>query len=124
VQSEEIALKWEWPAGRTLDSRALVEVHSLKKESGGLFGIKKSPSMANAFPDPIILSGKVLEGPPGIYGKAVRIRLPAAEAKGVTPAQLVGIGLVGSDTCVCVVPAPQGVAAGEAKEWLAQLQCK
>jgi len=44
-------LKWEWPAGRAIGTQLLVQVEAIQPVSRALFGIKASPSMADALPD-------------------------------------------------------------------------
>ncbi len=53
-------LRWEWPAGRQPDKTLLAAVDKIEKQGEGLFGIGRSPSIAENLPDAMVVSGKVI----------------------------------------------------------------
>ncbi|MFC1749474.1 hypothetical protein ACFL2V_11785 [Pseudomonadota bacterium] len=101
--SADIQLKWEWPADRKVDSRLLVKVTDIHKEGSGFFGIKKSPSLASSFPDPISLSGVVNTQDSNLAGKSIEIVVPNLEISDIEEGGYVVLGVVEDGVCVCIV---------------------
>lgn len=101
--SADIELNWEWPAKRAVEDRLLVKIESVKKESGGLFGIKKSPSLAASLPDPFVVNGVVMNTDSHLQGKSLKFVAPKLELEGITSGSYVMLGLINHTTCICVV---------------------
>lgn len=98
----DIDLKWEWPDEREAKDKLLVKIKNIKKESSGLFGTKKSPSLVDALPDATKVTGLVLSDDKAISGKSVELVLPALELEGISSGNLVMLGLVNTNTCICI----------------------
>lgn len=124
MSNKAIELKWEWPAGRKTESKALVKVVAIKKASTGFMGIGASPSMADALPDATDVSAEVVQGPDTLKAKQVHLRLPGMEAKKLKVGQLAALGLTGENAvCICVGLAPPG-AGGNGSQWFDTWACE
>ena len=73
-------LKWEWPAGRAVETTVLVRVMRVSKSSKGLFGILGSPSLANALPDATDVVAVVDGGAKALGGKTILVQMPGVNA--------------------------------------------
>jgi hypothetical protein len=120
--ADAVSLKWEWPADRTPDGKILVKVRDVKKEGGGVFGIKKSPSLAESLPDPMQLSGEIIDGRSDWNGRALMFVLPAVELPQVSAGDHVGIAFI-DDAGVCIAKAPADAGAEALRDWLASWTC-
>lgn len=100
----DIDLKWEFPADREANEKLLVKIEKIKKESGGLFGTKKSPSLVDAFPEATRVSGVILSEDKNIKGKSVELVLPGLELEGIAKNGFAMLGLVDTNTCICIKP--------------------
>jgi hypothetical protein len=124
MASNTLDLKWEWPAGRPIESALLVRVESIQPASRGLFGMRASPSMADALPDATELKARVDEQSTRLAGQDLLIRLPGIEAQKLKAGQWAALGLVESGTvCACVAAAPTQ-SVEEARRWLATSPCR
>ncbi len=125
-QSNEIALdfKWEWPGGRTPDHRIMVRVDRLSKPNQGLFGWKKSPSLADTLPDPIDLHGTILAGHSGWSGKKLMLSLPKVELAGAGEGDKVAMGVLSQGICICIEKAPDHLRESDLEQWLTSWTCK
>ncbi len=103
AMSADVKLKWEWPADRTIEDKIVVKIKSIKKEGGGFFGLKKSPSLANSFPGPVIVTGSIENSNGSIQGKVVEVTVPQLEISGITEGDYAMLGLVETGICVCIV---------------------
>lgn len=124
AQPDETALnfKWEWPGDRAPDYRILVRVDGLTRPKQGLFGWKKSPSLASALPDPIELNGTVMAGERDWIGKKIVLSLPQLELAGAGEGDHVAMGLLGQNVCICIEKAPQRLP-DDPEQWLASWRC-
>ncbi|WP_153301505.1 hypothetical protein [Endozoicomonas arenosclerae] len=111
----ETELRWEWPAERKVQQKILVEITEIDSSSG-LFGLKKSPSLAQGFPDPTTLKGVIKSGQPG----TIKLVLPRLELSNLKPGDLLGIGLVEDTVCICVSPVPVN---SDPDQWLQTWSC-
>ncbi|KAB2934433.1 MAG: hypothetical protein F9K25_04530 [Candidatus Contendobacter sp.] len=125
-QSNEVVLdfKWEWPGGRAPDYRILVRVDRLSKPGQGLFGWKKSPSLAATLPDPIDLHGVVVAGHSGWNGKKLALSLPKVELSDAGEGDTVAMGVLSQGVCICIEKAPNNLQEGDMERWLASWTCK
>jgi hypothetical protein len=112
-------LQWQWPAGRKADRKVLGKVSSIKPESGGLFGIGRSPSMGDSLPDAQIVGFDVIAGDSGKF----KLRMPLLELHGAKKGTIAGIGIVDGEYLICFAPAPAGVSEAELGTWLKKLDC-
>jgi len=100
-------LNWEWPAGRRADSVVRVRIVAIKPESRGWFGVRNSPSMAEALPDPVLVS---IEAEPDGQGgnaaplAATTLRMPKAELGAVVVGQSAELSLIGQRTVIALKP--------------------
>ena len=104
VMAADIDLNWEWPAKRSIEDRLLVKIDGVEKQGSGLFGIKKSPSLAGSLPDPYVVHGIIENGDDKLHGKSVMLVAPKLEIGDVSKGSYVVFGVVNSTTCICVVP--------------------
>lgn len=103
----DMDIKWEWPAGRRIESKFLVQVVGIVKESRGFFGIGESPSMADALPDAKVVTARVVKGEVGRIGQTVKMRLPGIEADKLHLTGYAAVGLVERNSiCICLDVAP------------------
>ncbi len=121
--SEPVSLTWEWPADRVPDRRLLVHVEDISAESGGLFGVRQSPSMAAALPDPVVVTATVVAGPEDWTGRRIALRLPRPELAGVAPGDHAGIGVLGENVGICIAKAPATADREAMTQWLADWPC-
>ena len=103
--SADIELKWEWSAERSIEQKMLVKIDNIKAKGAGLFGINKSPSLADNLPDAQIISGTVVNTNASLDGKTVSLIVPKLEIASIKPGGYAVIGIVESSTCICIVPA-------------------
>jgi hypothetical protein len=104
-ESKAAQLTWEWPAGREAEHRVGVQVVDLSPASGGLFGVKKSPSLVSGFPEPMRLQGKALDDEGDWAGKSLEVIVPRSEIPEVKAGDKVTLGLVGQ-VCIAVTKLP------------------
>lgn len=124
LEMEELDLSWQWPAGRQVGVKLLVQLDLLEPTKRGLLGIGNSPSLAGSLPDPHELAGIVTHGPSEFQGNRVLLRIPGIETAGLTVGGIVALGLLGDGTtCVCIDPAPI-VNDSERIEWLNNWSCE
>jgi hypothetical protein len=103
AMSADIEYKWEWPADRAIEKRVLIKVENIKAQSAGFFGVKKSPSLASSLPDPTVVTG-INQGKDGSKGKTISIVVPKLEIENLKIGNYVVLGIVNSNTCICIVP--------------------
>ena len=122
MKKNPTTLMWEWPANRKPDARLAVRLDLLEEQGGGLFGIGKSPSIAENLPEPTRLAGEVLASngnkPPA---HSIELVVPRREIPGIARTDRVALGVVQSKTCICIEKIPADVANLDA--WLAQWSC-
>jgi len=104
AMSADIKLSWEWPAERAIEDRILVHVESVKPKSAGLFGIMNSPSLASSLPDPIIVSGVVIDSNSKLNGKSIQVVAPKLEIENIKKGIYAMFGIVENTICICIVP--------------------
>ena len=102
--SADIKLNWEWPAERTIEDRLLVHIDSVKPKGSGLFGIKNSPSLAGSLPDPVIVSGVVIDADAKLNGKSIEVVTPKLELDNFKQGIYAMFGVVETTICICIVP--------------------
>jgi hypothetical protein len=124
-EPDEHVLAWQWPAGRSVETRLLVRLEKVDPVQRGLFGrIANSPSLTVSLPDPHVITGTVVHGPPAFQGQRVSLRAPGTETASLTVGEVAALGLIGEGhVCVCIVQAPDGTP-GEQAEWLESWSCE
>ena len=100
----DIELKWEWPANRATESKLLIQIDKVKKQGSGLFGVLKSPSLVDGFPDPQELTGNIVNANSSLNGKSVKLVLPLLEIEGIKAGSYAMLGIIKNTTCICIVP--------------------
>lgn len=95
-----LELRWEWPAGRQPSQTLEVRVDKVKADGGGLFGIRNSPSMADGFPNPMILEGELLGVPSGQPSVRVHLRYPAHDLPAVAVGDRLGLAVLDGNVCI------------------------
>ncbi|WP_444943300.1 hypothetical protein ACJJIK_15760 [Microbulbifer sp. ZKSA006] len=101
--SEDMELKWEWPAARKAEKTIVIEVTTLKPVGSGLFGLKKTPSFAANIPDPITISGIIQEQDSPLDGKTLKITAPKLELGSLKTGEYATLGIINNDVCICIV---------------------
>ena len=114
----DINLKWEWPAGRKADQKLIVNIASITKHNTGFFGLKKSPSLIEGIPDPIDIKGIIIGGDSYLGNKSITITLPKVELENVSEGNLIAIGVIEPNICICLK------TATSATEDLSQWNCE
>ncbi|HEY6527389.1 MAG TPA: hypothetical protein VIZ65_01755 [Cellvibrionaceae bacterium] len=104
----EITLKWEWPDNRKAEKSILVHVIEFKKHSTGIFGIGKSPSLVQGFPDPYTIRGVVENKDNFLHGKTIELTLPKLEAGDIEKNSTVVLGVINNETCICIRKTDEG----------------
>ena len=123
MSNQIIEIKWEWPAGRAIETKLLINVTKISKASKGFFGIGASPSMANTLPDATDVVASVASGPENLMGKTISIRIPGVEANKLKVGEHAALALVNSNTiCVCVSAVPTDTH--EIESWFNKWNCK
>jgi hypothetical protein len=124
-EPEELVLAWQWPAGRPVETRLLVRLEKVDPVQRGLLGrIANSPSLTGSLPDPHVITGTVVYGPPAFQGHQVSLRAPGTEAVSLTVGEVAALGLIGEGrVCVCIVQAPDGTP-GEQAVWIESWSCE
>ena len=122
MKKNTTTLTWEWPANRKPDARLAVRLEVVEEQGAGLFGIGKSPSIAENLPEPTRLDGEVLAvsgNKPATH--AIEVVVPRREIPGIGRGDRVAMGLVQGKTCSCIEKIPADVANLDG--WLAQWSC-
>lgn len=119
--SSKSNLKWEFADGRKPERFIVARLDRIEKESGGIFGLRRSPSFADSLPDARILEGTATG--PGAGGGAVSLRLPGPEVPSVRKGDRVAFGIVGANTCICVLAPPANVKDEQLPDWLSKQDC-
>lgn len=86
-----VELRWEWPAGRVPGRVVVVQVDTLKADGGVLFGLRNLPSIADGFPDSMILEGFVQKGAKD-WGR-VRLRYSRRDVPEVAVGDKLGLAM-------------------------------
>ena len=97
-------LHWQWRAHRATKNVVTATIADIQKASTGLFGIGGSPSMADALPDPIVVSFAVA-GAPAKTSKTLKLKMPRLELGVLKVGDSVTLEFVEDDICVAVLPA-------------------
>jgi hypothetical protein len=95
-------LTWEWPAGRQPARTLVIRVVQIEPADFGMFGAKKSPSIVEGIPEPVLLSGSALHGASSSRTQFVSITLPQLEAHGIASGDIAAIGLLDDKVCICL----------------------
>lgn len=112
-------LEWEGAADRKPTLFAPIKVLGVKKERGGLFGLRNSPSMEGFQPDSHLIEGTLLQG-----GGKVRLSLPGSEVPaGLASGARAVLGLVDADHVICVLLPPAEVTDDALATWAASQTC-
>lgn len=117
----DLALTWEYPAGRSAERFLMVRLGKVEKEGGGLFGIRRSPSMADALDDARLWTGTVVNG--DLAGSAVHIRVPGVDVPEASQGDLVALGIAEGSICICVRKPPTDLDSARTHAWLASQTC-
>lgn len=124
MMNRKTKIEWEWPAGRTVESKCLVTITKITQASRGFLGIGQSPSLANALPDATDVEATVVSGHPQQEGAMLTLRLPGVEAAKLAVGRYAGLGLIGDGTvCVCVAQIP-AKDRKDAQAWLESWICQ
>ena len=115
--------RWEWPAGRTASNKLLVRVTDVSKQSQGLFGLRKSPSIGDSYPDPMVLTGQIIAALPHPGTGDVQLALPAVELGGAQTGSMVALGLIDDGVVICLQPVDADMTEDAATSWLDGWTC-
>lgn len=124
MTAHAIQLQWQWPADRTPEQKLALRVSSVSPERTGWFGIRKSPSIGDSFPDATIVEGDVVEGPDALRGAGLRLRAPKMELGDAAAGDVAAIGLVGGGIAICFSVVPDDVARADLAGWLEAWTCE
>jgi hypothetical protein len=121
-KNQDRTLNWEYPADRDPGQFLLVRIDDAEKEGGGIFGIRRSPSLAGAMPDAMNWTGTIVDGESS--GDRVHIRVPGEDVPSVHKGDRVALGIVEGTTCICVLVPPANLDLAQARAWLAGQSCR
>lgn len=121
MSAQIIKITWEWPAGRQLETKLLINIDKISKASTGFFGIRASPSMADAIPDATEVVATVISGQEDLVGKIISMRIPGVEAKKLKVGEPAAIALVDNNISICVSAAPPN--KHELENWFSTWNC-
>ncbi len=100
--STDLDLRWEWPAERQAQIKLMMTVEKTKAADQGLFGIKKSPSLAGSLPDPVEVTGVITKGDATLINKSVRLVLPKMELGETGAGDNLLLGVINNNICICI----------------------
>lgn len=100
--SADIELGWEWPADRVAEQKFLIKVNSVNDKNNGFFGIKKSPSLIEGIPDPVLVKASIVSDNSSMNNKTVEVTVPKLELDGIVGSSYAVIGVVDSKICICI----------------------
>ncbi|MCX7113496.1 MAG: hypothetical protein NTX45_26035 [Proteobacteria bacterium] len=124
MANEYLKLKWEWPAGRQIETKILANVQGIEKVSKGFFGIGDSPSLADSLPDAKDVVVAVISGSEALVGQTLTLRVPGMEADKLKVGGHAALGLINNNSvCVCVSVVPVK-NPDEIKTWFNQWICQ
>jgi hypothetical protein len=98
----DLNLKWEWPADRQPEFTLVVALTDVNVADESWFGIKESPSLLEAMPDPITLKGIIVKGDTRLKDKTVSVTLPKLEAGPVRKGDVLAVGVSERKVCICI----------------------
>ena len=113
-------LRWEWPAGRQPEKTLLAVVDNIEKQGDDLFGIGRSPSIADNLPDVMRVSGRIIDSD---GDETFSLVLPKLELGDIGVNDNVGLALIGDSVCICIAKAPQGRDPETLWGWLKTWDC-
>jgi len=90
-------LDWQWPAGRAPTFSVPVLITAVACEPRDILGTRKSPSLAHAIPDPVLVTFSLLSEP-AIRPRHNVVRLPRAELPAVSVGDTVWLDFADRDT--------------------------
>lgn len=102
IMAADINLKWEWPVGRAPVNQFIVKILKISDFDAGFLGIRKSPSFANSFPDPVVIDAIVFDADKTFINKSISLTLPKVEMSGVDVSNYVVLGVIDDNTCICL----------------------
>jgi hypothetical protein len=121
MSDQDIEIKWEWPAGRQIETKLLINIKKISKASTGFFGIGASPSLANALPDATDVVASVIFGQENLIGKTISMRMPGVEANKLKVGEPAAVALVSNNICICVSAAPRDTH--DLEDWFQKWSC-
>lgn len=116
--TEPEELTWQGAAGRRPQRFLVARVTGVEREGGGLLGVRRSPSL-NAVPDAHLVSAVTS----GDTGRALRLRVPGADAAGLAEGATIVVGVVEGGRYICLLRPPAGMAADAIPAWAAGQPC-
>jgi len=121
MSDQIIEVKWEWPAGRQMETKILINVKKISKASTGFFGIGASPSLADAIPEATDVIATVIAGQENLIGKTISMRVPGVEADKLKVGGPAAVALVENTISICVSAVPPD--KGELDNWFNKWNC-
>ena len=96
----DMALTWEASDGRKIAYRVNVLVESMRPQSKGVFGIKKTPSNIGWMPNGIVLNGVIVGEDVDLSGKTIKLMIPGDEILHVKNGDQISLGIVDNEACI------------------------
>jgi hypothetical protein len=119
-----LQLQWEAPAGRQPEHKIVVHVDEMQVSDKGLFGpIENHPSMAHSMPNPIEITGSVIQHAADWSAARVKLKYPQYKMKEAKVQDRLALAIVAKDTCICMTRVPDDVADTSLTDWLQQWAC-
>lgn len=115
--------QWEWPADRKPTKRVLIKINKIEKQGEGIFGVKKSPSIASNLPDAMVLEGSIIKSDTQISEQSIVLTFPKIEIPEINVGDKVALGLVDNEVCICADKLPDSIEESQEAEWLSNWNC-
>jgi hypothetical protein len=122
--TESTHYQWEWPADRKPTKRVLIKIDKLEKQGEGVFGVKKSPSIASNLPDAMVLQGTIVQSDVPMADQSLVLTFPKIEIVDIAVGDKVALGLIDDGVCICADKLPDSVGTQQEAEWLSHWNCK
>jgi hypothetical protein len=119
--TEPLDITLQGAADRAPARFLVLRVSGVAPASGGLLGVRRSPSMPGWMPDAHVTTGTLAAGDQP--GRAVRLHAPGRDVAGAAPGALLALGMVDDAHCICILRAPPTMEAGAVAAWAATQRC-
>lgn len=87
------------------DQKVKMRVDSIRKQSGGLFGMKRAASIAGNMTNGMEVRGVIIDSEKDLNGKSIVIVLPKHELPTIADGDEVLVSILGGDRIVALEPA-------------------
>lgn len=122
VQGTAATIEWQGAAGRRPERFLILRVSGNEAEGGGFLGLRRKPGLPGYMPEGRRLTGEVLAGGTAA-GTRVAVRAPGARVETIPVGAVIAVGMVDANHCICILRAPDDMAADAVPQWAAAQPC-